>query len=108
MTNNLAILSYPRPGVAHLTLNRPEAMNTMTPDFLDRVLEQLETVAGDDALRVLVLTRAGRAFCAGGDLKRGPGGAVLQSRARKMRTYMRPSQLLRDMPKVTKIQQSQT
>jgi 2-(1,2-epoxy-1,2-dihydrophenyl)acetyl-CoA isomerase len=106
MTNDLAILSLPRPGVAQLTLNRPEAMNTMTPEFLERVLEQLETVAGDDTLRVLVLTGAGRAFCAGGDLKRGPGGAVagpppLQSQTRKLRTYMRTSQLLRDMPKVT-------
>lgn len=106
MTTDLAIVSHPRPGVAQLTLNRPEAMNTMTPEFLERVLEQLEAVADDAAVRVLVLTGAGRAFCAGGDLKRGPGGAVagpppLLTQTRKLRTYMRTSQLLRNMPKVT-------
>lgn len=106
MTNDLAIPSNPRAGVAQLTLNRPEAMNTTTTELLERVLEQLETVADDDTLRTLVLTGAGRAFCAGGALKRGPGGAVagpspLQSQTRKLRTFMRTSQLLRDMPKVT-------
>lgn len=93
-------------GVAQLTLNRPDAMNTMTPPFLDDVLAQLEKVADDDAIRVLILTGAGRAFCAGGDLKRGPGGAVagdppLASQTRRLRNFMRSSQLLRGMPKIT-------
>ncbi|KKB84436.1 hypothetical protein VW29_10835 [Devosia limi DSM 17137] len=93
-------------GVAQLTLNRPEAMNTMTPEFLEQVLETLEAVAVDPDVRVLILTGAGRAFCAGGDLKRGPGGAVagpppLTAQTRRLRTFMRTSQLLRDMPKVT-------
>ncbi|MGB0913273.1 MAG: enoyl-CoA hydratase/isomerase family protein [Phaeobacter italicus] len=93
-------------GVVQLTLNRPEAMNTMTPAFLENVLERLEAIADDDMVRVLILTGAGRAFCAGGDLKRGPGGAVagdgpLASQARRLRTFMRTSQLLREMPKIT-------
>lgn len=106
MTQSNCLLTIAADGVALLTLNRPEAMNTMTPAFLEEVLETLETVANDDAIRVLILTGAGRAFCAGGDLKRGPGGSVsgdgpLASQTRRLRNYMRTSQLLRDMPKIT-------
>lgn len=106
MTEDFAQLSCPLEGVAQITLNRPEAMNTMTPEVLSQMLERLEAIADDDKVRVLVLTGAGRAFCAGGDLKRGPGGAVagappLSSQTRRLRTYMRTAQLLREMPKVT-------
>lgn len=106
MSEDLTILETVADGIAKLTLNRPDAMNTMTPAFLDNVLERLEQVADDDTIRVLILTGAGRAFCAGGDLKRGPGGAVagappLSSQVGRLRNYMRSSQLLRHMPKVT-------
>ena len=106
MSEQHTILETIDDGVARLTLNRPDAMNTMTPEFLDNVLEQLEQVADDDAIRVLILTGAGRAFCAGGDLKRGPGGAVagappLASQTGRLRNFMRSSQLLRNMPKIT-------
>lgn len=106
MSEQLTILETVDDGVAQLTLNRPDAMNTMTPAFLDDVLAQLEKVADDPAVRVLILTGAGRAFCAGGDLKRGPGGSVagdppLASQTRRLRNFMRSSQLLRDMPKIT-------
>ncbi|WP_415183193.1 enoyl-CoA hydratase/isomerase family protein [Phaeovulum sp.] len=106
MSDPNCLLTTVEDGVAQLVLNRPDAMNTMTPDFLEEVLSTLEAVANDDAIRVLIVTGAGRAFCAGGDLKRGPGGAVagdgpLASQTRRLRTYMRTSQLLRDMPKIT-------
>lgn len=106
MSKENTILEIVAPGVAQLTLNRPEAMNTMTPAFLDDVLVQLEAVSNDEAVRVLILTGAGRAFCAGGDLKRGAGGAVageppLASQTGRLRNFMRTSQLLRDMPKIT-------
>lgn len=106
MTEPLILLTRPAEAVAQVTLNRPDAMNTMTPEFLVALLETLEAVADDEAIRVVILTGAGRAFCAGGDLKRGPGGAVagdppLASQTRRLRTYMRTAQLLRDMPKIT-------
>lgn len=106
MNSDLVLLSYPASGIAQVTLNRPEAMNTMTPEFLVAALETLEAVADDSSVRAVILTGAGRAFCAGGDLKRGPGGDVsgmppLASQTRRLRTYMRTSQLLREMPKVT-------
>lgn len=54
--------------VATITLNRPSAMNALSPevmDALDRVLDELHA---DAATRVVIVTGAGRAFCAGGDL----------------------------------------
>jgi enoyl-CoA hydratase/carnithine racemase len=57
-----------REGVVVATLNRPDRLNAMTGTMF-RELEQLAFELGDDdALRVLVLTGAGRAFCAGYDL----------------------------------------
>jgi enoyl-CoA hydratase/carnithine racemase len=62
------LLDRPRPGVVVLTLNRPDRLNAMT----DVMFAELEGAAlaldGEDGLRVLVLTGAGRAFCAGYDL----------------------------------------
>ncbi|WP_321886174.1 enoyl-CoA hydratase/isomerase family protein [Burkholderia cenocepacia] len=55
--------------VAWLTLSRPEALNALSPDMLDEIAHALETVTGDGDTRVLVVTGAGRAFCAGADLK---------------------------------------
>lgn len=106
MSDQNTCLETVEDGIARLILNRPDAMNTMTPAFLDEVLAQLERVADDDTIRVLILTGAGRAFCAGGDLKRGPGGAVagnppLSSQVGRLRNFMRSSQLLREMPKIT-------
>lgn len=55
-------------GIATLTLNRPERMNTISPAMLDRLGELLLQANADPAVRVVVLTGAGRAFCAGLDL----------------------------------------
>ncbi|MDE2006403.1 MAG: enoyl-CoA hydratase/isomerase family protein, partial [Rhodospirillales bacterium] len=56
-------------GVAVLTLNRPERLNAFTQDMLGALREALERCAGDDAVGAIVITGAGRAFCAGGDVK---------------------------------------
>lgn len=53
-----------------LTLNRPEAANSLDPDLLADLVEAFDEMAEDDATRVVVLTGAGdRIFCAGMDLK---------------------------------------
>lgn len=93
-------------GIGVLTLNRPEHMNTMTAEFLENALSAFERAAEDPTTRVVILTGSGRAFCAGGDLAAGPGGAVsgegpLITRTGRLRRFMTTSQLLRDMPKVT-------
>src|SRR2546421_10240476 len=64
----------PAPSVRVLTLNRPDALNAMTAELCEALHEELRSVAADRSCRVVVLTGAGRAFCAGVDL-RGYGDA---------------------------------
>jgi 2-(1,2-epoxy-1,2-dihydrophenyl)acetyl-CoA isomerase len=55
-------------GMARLTLNRPERLNSFTVEMHEEVADALQAVACDANVRVLVLTGAGRGFCAGQDL----------------------------------------
>jgi 2-(1,2-epoxy-1,2-dihydrophenyl)acetyl-CoA isomerase len=64
------ILFTTRGPVATITLNRPDRLNAFSPDLLTSTLRALEVVRKDPDLRVVVLTGAGRAFCAGADVKR--------------------------------------
>lgn len=57
-------------GIATITLNRPEQLNSFSDELLADLREGLADVRDDDDVRVLILTGAGRAFCAGGDMKR--------------------------------------
>lgn len=56
-------------GIATITLNRPDALNALTPAMNDRLVEIIGQAEADDAVRVSVLTGAGKAFSAGADLK---------------------------------------
>src|SRR4051812_17259228 len=56
-------------GVATLRLNRPEAKNAMNGTMYDEARALLAQVDGDAAVRVVVLTGTGSAFCSGGDFK---------------------------------------
>jgi 2-(1,2-epoxy-1,2-dihydrophenyl)acetyl-CoA isomerase len=56
-------------GVAWLTLNRPDALNAVTPQLGEELRAAVEQVAADRDVRALVLTGAGRGFCSGADLK---------------------------------------
>lgn len=58
----------PRPGVAQLTMNRPEKLNAMTAELVEGLHRHLDSIAVDPQVRVVVLTGAGRGFCAGLDL----------------------------------------
>ena len=55
-------------GVATLTLNRPDVLNSFNQPMARELKSALERVTADNALRAVVLTGAGRAFCAGQDL----------------------------------------
>lgn len=55
--------------VAILTLNRPERLNALSADMQRQLINALATVEQDAGLRAIVLTGAGRGFCAGGDIK---------------------------------------
>jgi enoyl-CoA hydratase/carnithine racemase len=56
-------------GVITLTLNRPQAFNALSEAMLAALQRELDIISGDDTARVLVIAAAGRAFCAGHDLK---------------------------------------
>jgi len=55
-------------GVARITLNRPERMNAFTFEMIDAWAEALRHCRTDDAVKVVVVTGAGKAFCSGGDI----------------------------------------
>ena len=59
----------PAPGVVRLTLNRPDSFNALSAEMMTALQAALEAVAQDSACRVVVLAAAGRAFCAGHDLR---------------------------------------
>lgn len=61
----------PVEGVCRLTLNRPDALNSLTFAMYAELIEQMEAVRYDHDVRVVLLTGAGRAFCAGHDIRAG-------------------------------------
>src|SRR5256886_16906042 len=84
------LLEALKDGVAVLTLNRPDRLNAMSPSMLDALLEALPRLAADPEVGVVVLTGAGRAFCAGGDVKamaegREFGGAPPEDKGQALR-----------------------
>ena len=69
-------------GVALITLNRPEAYNTMSSAIIDGLGEAYRRCDEDDAVRVAVVTGAGNAFCAGADM--GAGGDTFDGAAQSV------------------------
>jgi enoyl-CoA hydratase/carnithine racemase len=75
------VFTEDRDHIRWITLNRPEAMNTITPEMLSQLNDEFKAADDDRNVRVVILTGAGRAFCAGLDLKQaargeGIGGAL--------------------------------
>ena len=65
------VLAYQKQeGVGVLTFNRPDKMNAFNQDMVDSIMDVLGHVRKDDDVRALVVTGAGRAFCAGADVSR--------------------------------------
>ncbi|BEG74881.1 enoyl-CoA hydratase/isomerase family protein [Achromobacter xylosoxidans] len=94
-------------GVATLTLNRPEKRNAISDAMRTELIHALEAVAQDRAVRALVLTGAGKGFCAGGDIAgmqrriEAPAGEVaFNGWSRQQRVHHAVS-LLYHMPKPT-------
>lgn len=56
-------------GIVRLTFNRPEQRNALSLELIRQLLAQIESMAHDDSVRVVILAGAGPAFCAGHDLK---------------------------------------
>jgi 2-(1,2-epoxy-1,2-dihydrophenyl)acetyl-CoA isomerase len=91
-------------GVATLTLNRPDRLNALSTPIMEGLLEALPRLASDTGVGVVVLTGAGRAFCAGGDVKSmaersaEPG---MEEAVSHLRGRMEVSRLLHEIPKLT-------
>lgn len=97
-------------GVLTLTMNRPEARNAMSGDMMSAMFEAVPRAAADPEVRCLVLTGAGGAFCAGGDVKgfaseagsnEGASASTLEQRVHGLRRQMEISRQLHEMPKPT-------
>jgi 2-(1,2-epoxy-1,2-dihydrophenyl)acetyl-CoA isomerase len=105
-------------GIATLTMNRPEARNAFTREMMDALAEALPRLARDASVRLVVLTGAANAFCAGGDVKgfarNAAGGATgpaaapgtpaamsFDDKVTDLRLRMEVSRWLHEMPKPT-------
>jgi len=94
-------------GVATITLNRPESLNAMNPEMLATMFQVGEKAAADPGVRCVVVTGAGRAFSAGGDVKAmadgnaGGGAPRVANRVDELRRQEEISRLLQEMPKPT-------
>jgi 2-(1,2-epoxy-1,2-dihydrophenyl)acetyl-CoA isomerase len=96
-------------GVRIITLNRPDRLNALTDTIMAPLADATADAARDPSVGCVVVTGAGRGFCAGGDLKEGGsnrpstadpalGGRVEQGFTR-LRGFMETSRLLHEMPK---------
>lgn len=118
--SELLVLDY-EDGVATVTLNRPDVLNALNPPLMRGLVEVLSKLADDENVRCVVLTGAGKGFCAGGDVRAinkaaddrvmdvpaaGANGtdhrpATTEQRARWLRRCAEASRLLHEMPKLT-------
>ena len=96
-------------GIATLTLNRPDSRNALSRPMMVGLAEALQRLALDPAVRAVVLTGAGRAFCSGGDVKgfaqRAGGGSAddpsFDTKVTDLRARMEAVRWLHEMPKPT-------
>ena len=88
-------------GIAILTLNRPENLNALSDDIRLGLLEAVARLGADNAIGCIVLTGAGRGFCAGGDVKTmgSRSAAVFEERAAGILRSGRVPQLMQSTPK---------
>src|SRR4029079_9056464 len=95
-----------RDGVAVLTMNRPERLNALSRPMIDAAIAALERCADDPAVGCVLLTGAGRGFCAGGDVTAmadtsTTGDWTLEQKVDRQRAVHRFAGLLHASPKPT-------
>ncbi|MBT5195256.1 MAG: enoyl-CoA hydratase [Rhodospirillaceae bacterium] len=92
--------------VAIVTMNRPDRLNAMSGAMMSALVEALNRLADDNDTGCVILTGAGRGFCAGGDVKAMAEGnefadTTMEGKAHALRASMETSRLLHEMPKPT-------
>ena len=97
-------------GVRLIVLNRPDRLNALTDQLMGELVDSVAAAASDPTVGCVVITGAGRGFCAGGDIKGGGARALVPSNERggkveqnftRLRGFMETSRLLHEMPKPT-------
>ena len=99
--SDASILLDVRDGVARITLNRPDRLNSFNDAMHAQLRNALDRIKADASVRVLVLTGAGRGFCAGQDLSDravAPGSAAVDLGASIERNYLPLILTLRSLP----------
>ena len=88
-------------GAARILLNRPDSLNAWNEQFGTDLLDAVQTVSGDDAVRAVMITGAGRAFSSGADLKEDrSGGEGPPDLSRRLKDLYHPIMLgIREMEK---------
>lgn len=96
------LLETTKDRVVWLTLNRPDRMNAFSPAMLQGLGEALDRLGNDAGIGVIVVTGAGRGFCAGGDVKTMADRASqgFEERVEGLRRMHRLPMLLRTIPKI--------
>lgn len=96
------LITAVRDGVAWITLNRPQRLNALNGVLMRSLLAELEALMAAPDVRALVLTGAGRAFCAGGDVRNlddVTGQGPLGEQAARLRDVARIAEVMHDGPK---------
>ena len=100
-----SLLESLQDGVLTLTMNRPEVRNALNLEMSELLIDALKRAQHDPAVRAIVLTGAGGAFCAGGDVKSMAAGRdatqTFEMRATRLRDRAESSRLLHEIPKPT-------
>ncbi|WP_176598652.1 MULTISPECIES: crotonase/enoyl-CoA hydratase family protein [Sphingobium] len=68
-------------GIAIITLSRPDRMNAFTGQMMSEMIEVFDRIDADDAVRAVIVTGAGKAFCAGADLSGGADGFMASGKS---------------------------
>lgn len=92
------LLRESRDGVEHLMLNRPGSLNAIDVELVTELLAAIRAAGADRTVRAIVLSGAGRAFCAGADLKEA-GAQSPRERDRWLQTAVDVHQAILDSPK---------
>jgi enoyl-CoA hydratase len=69
MSNDLVLVDEPEPGIVVVTMNRPDRLNALSQGLIAALHDTFDTLNHDRSVRAIVLTGAGRGFCAGADIK---------------------------------------